>query len=140
MAALSRLLRISFGQCDPAGIVYYPNYFDMFNTSTEWMVCDALAVHPRDLMNRYGIFGLPIVDARNTYHRPSRNGDQVRIDSRVTEIGRSSFRVEHRLFIENGDLGVEGFEVRVWAGIDPANPAAIKGIPIPVAVRKHLLP
>ena len=135
MSSFERRVSVAFGQCDPAGIVYYPNYFDMFNASTDAMVCAALEVHPRDLTRIYDIIGIPMVDARNIYHRPSRHGDALRIESRVVAIGRSSFRVEHRLYTEDGDLGVEGFETRVWAATDPDNPARLKGKTIPDAVR-----
>ena len=139
MAEFSRKTTITFGQCDPAGIVYYPNYFDLFNTSTEWMVCEALGVHPRDLCERHGILGLAMVEARNVYHRPSRNGDEVHIHSRIVHVGRSSLRVEHRLVTESGELGVEGFEVRVWTAVDAASAGGMASRPIPQEVRDRLL-
>ena len=33
-----RTLRIEWGQCDPAGIVFYPQYLIIFDTSTGWLV------------------------------------------------------------------------------------------------------
>jgi len=133
-----RRVTISFGQCDPAGIVYYPNYFDMFNTSTEALICEALGVHIQDLALRFDIFGIPMIEARNVYHRPSRPGDNIVIKSQITRIGRSSFDVYHQLFGATGDLAVEGFEKRVWAVIDPENPKALKGKSVPKELRAQL--
>jgi len=113
-ARYERETTINWGQCDPAGIVYYPNYFDMFNTSAEALVCRALDVHPRDLTRVYNFLGIPMREARNLYHRPSRNGDVIRIVSEIASIGRSSLHIEHKLYKADGELAVEGFEVRVW--------------------------
>lgn len=134
-----RSLMIEFGQCDPVGIVYYPNYFNMFNTSTDLLICAALDIAPGQLMERCGFFGIPMVDARNIYHAPSRYGDRVRITSRITEIRRSSFSVEHQLFTASGALGVEGYEVRVWTGHDPDQPGKPKAMAVPDDIRERLL-
>ena len=136
-ARYERNLTIDWGQCDPAGIVYYPNYFDMFNTSTEAMICKALGVHPRDLARTYDILGVPMADAHNVYHRPSRNGDEIRIISQVTAIGRSSLRISHQLYNAADELAVEGFEVRVWTWEDAEG--VLKSRPVPDEVRARLL-
>jgi len=60
-------------------------------------------------------------------------GDIVTIESTVVEIKRSSFRLQHRL-LRGDTLAVEGHETRVWAGRDPADPAKLKGKPIPEEV------
>ena len=59
---------------------------------------------------------------------PSDKRDEI--ESRIAEFRRSSFLVEHRL-INAGELAVEGFETRVWAGRDPADPSRLKSQPIP---------
>ena len=56
------------------------------------------------------------------------------IESSITEFGRTSFNVHHRL-INAGVLAVEGFETRVWVGKHPDDPARIKAQPIPQAVK-----
>jgi acyl-CoA thioesterase FadM len=61
----------------------------------------------------------------------------VTITSSIVEVGGSSFKVRHQLFL--GDtLCVEGNEVRVWTVRDPAT-GAIKGARIPDEVRARFV-
>ena len=48
------------------------------------------------------------------------------IETTFAEFRRSSFEVRHRL-LKDGELAVEGFETRVWAGRHPEDPAAHQG-------------
>jgi 4-hydroxybenzoyl-CoA thioesterase len=128
---------IEWGHCDPAGIVYFPNYFSYFDASTNALFLRALGFNKYEMLKKYGIIGIPLVDAGARFIVPSVFGDVVTVESTVTAFGRSSFRMQHRLL--RGDvLAVEGREIRVWAGRDPANPEKIKGMPIPAEVIARL--
>lgn len=130
---LRRQLDIAWGDCDPAGIVFNPRFFEFFDAST-WLLFEAaLGVKPQDLAETFGIFSIPLVDARANFMRPVRFGDSVEIATQVKQFGRSSFQIEHRLSV-GGNLHIEGAETRVWAGRDPADPDKIKGVPIPPEV------
>ena len=125
-----RELTIAWGDCDPAGIVFNPRFFEFFDAST-WLLFEAaLGVKPQNLYTAYGLIGIPLVDARANFMRAVKFGDTVEIATQVTRFGRSSFDVEHRLSV-GGELHIEGQETRVWAAKDPADPDKIKGIPIP---------
>jgi 4-hydroxybenzoyl-CoA thioesterase len=128
-----RQLTIEWSHCDPAGIVFNSRFFEYFDWGTWTLFEAALAVRPPDLAGTFGILGLPLVDAGARFIAPARFGDVVELTSQVSEFRRSSFDVEHKLTIR-GELAVEGRETRVWAGRDPANPAAIKAQPIPADV------
>ena len=128
-----RQLIIEWGQCDPAGIVFNPRFFEMFDASS-WLLFEAvLGVKPQELAAAYGIIGIALVDARAIFLKPAKFGDAIEIASRVSEFRRSSFDVEHRLSV-NGELAVEGGETRVWAVRDKANPDKIKTAAIPADV------
>jgi 4-hydroxybenzoyl-CoA thioesterase len=71
-----------------------------------------------------------MVDARARFLLPTRYGDDVVIETVISEIKRSSFDVQHRL-TKDGKLAVEGFETRVWVGRDPADADRIKAKPLP---------
>jgi len=125
-----RQLTIEWGQCDPAGIVFNSRFFEFFDTSS-WMLFDAaLGVKPHELASRFGIVGIPLVDARADFLKPAKFGDAIEIASRVSEFRRSSFDVEHKITIQ-GELAVDGAETRVWAARDKANPDKIGAIAIP---------
>jgi 4-hydroxybenzoyl-CoA thioesterase len=130
----SRPVTIEWGDCDPAGIVFYPRYFAMFDASTAALFDAALGMPKIRWTKHFGIAGIPMVDTRGKFSVPSAYGDQVVIESRVTAFRRSSFDVEHRLLKAGGVLGVEGFETRVWVGRDPGDPSRIKAVPIPAEV------
>jgi 4-hydroxybenzoyl-CoA thioesterase len=128
-------VEIQFGDCDPAGIVYYPNYFRFFDNATAALVSAALGMNKRAWLEVYGIAGIPMVDTGANFVRPARFGDVVEIRSEITELGRSSFSVRHVLS-NGGEVAVEASEKRVWVVKDAAG--NIKSAPLPDDVR-HVL-
>ncbi len=129
----ARRLRIEWGDCDPAGIVFYPRYFAFFDASTALLFEHVLGVRKAEMIATWGIVGIPMVDTRARFIIPSVFGDDVTIESEVAEFRRSSFDVRHRL-LKDGALAVEGFETRVWAGRHPDDPQRLKAQPIPAEV------
>lgn len=130
MLEYSRQVEIEWGDCDAAGIVFYPRYFAMFDASTAYLFEKALGCKKPAWTNRYGIVGIPMVDTRATFFIPSRYGDVITIQSRCTALRRSSFDIEHHV-LKEGQLAIEGHETRVWAGRDPDDPGRIKAVVIP---------
>jgi 4-hydroxybenzoyl-CoA thioesterase len=137
MLTNSRDVRIVWGDCDPAGIVYYPRYFEMFDTSTTALFERALGMTKYQFLKAHESLGYPMVDTRARFLLPTRYGDDVVIETTITEIKRSSFAVTHRL-MKDGALAVEGFETRVWVGRDPADPDKIKAKTLPPEIRAKL--
>jgi 4-hydroxybenzoyl-CoA thioesterase len=128
-----RTTRIEWCDCDPAGIIYYPRYFQIFDTCTTVLIERALGMNKIDFLKVYNFLGYPVLDTRARFHKPTRFGDDVAIETKMVECGRSSFKLEHRL--SKGEmLAAEGFETRVWAARDPEDPEKIKAQPIPEAV------
>ena len=124
-----RTLRIEWGQCDPAGIVFYPQYLIIFDTSTGWLF-ERTGLKPLAMRKKYGIVGIPIVEVGARFLVPCRFDDEVIVESEVGEWGRSSFTVRHRI-LKEGKLALEGFEKRVWAAPHPERPGAIQAQPVP---------
>lgn len=133
MLTNSRQVEIEFGDCDPAGIVYYPNYFRMFDASTAHLFEAALGMKKIAWIKRFGILGIPMVDTGARFIKPSRFGDVVTITSTITGFKRSSFEVAHTLF-NGGVLAIEGRETRVWVGTDADDPKKLKSMPVPEEV------
>jgi 4-hydroxybenzoyl-CoA thioesterase len=130
-----RTVRIEWGDCDPAQIVFYPRYFAMFDGATQELFRAALGKPKIEWVKEHGIIGIPMVDTKAKFIVPSRYGDDIVIESRVARFGGASFDIVHRVFRSGGVLAIEGFETRVWAGPDPDKPGAIKGTKIPAAVK-----
>jgi 4-hydroxybenzoyl-CoA thioesterase len=126
---IKRLLRIEWGDCDPAGIVYFPRYFQFFDACTAAMF-EQVGLPKQALIKQYDIVGFPVVDVSAKFMIPSKFGDDVSIETSISEWRRSSFCVHHRL-LKGEQLAIEGFETRVWVGRHPENPGGIKSRPIP---------
>src|SRR5262249_24911013 len=136
MLVNSRVVRIEWGDCDPAGIVYYPRYFAIFDASTSALLERALGMTKHDYLKAYDFSGHPLVNTHSRFLVPTRCGDDVTIETAVAEFRRSSFDVRHRL-TKNGVLAVEGFETRVWVRGDAAN-GEMRSAPIPQEVIDRL--
>ena len=132
-----RNLRIEWGDCDPAGIVFFPRYFAMFDTSTTYLMERAIGMSKFDYLKAYNFLGHPIVETRARFRVPTRFGDEVAIETAVVALGRSSIKIEHRL-TKAGVLAVEGFETRVFVARDPESPERMKSQPVPPEVVARL--
>jgi 4-hydroxybenzoyl-CoA thioesterase len=132
----TRKLTIEWGHCDPAGIVFNPRFFEFFDWSTALLMQAALGMAKVDMAAAYGIVGIPLVDTRANFLRPSRFGEEIEIASIVTAVGRSSFEIGHKLF-NNAQLAAEGHEKRVWT-IRDAESGKLKSHAIPEDVARKL--
>jgi 4-hydroxybenzoyl-CoA thioesterase len=137
MFSNSRATRIEWGDCDPAGIIYYVRYFEIFDVSTTMLLERAIGMKKIQYLKAYNFLGHPVAETRAKFRRPTRFGDEVTIVTQVVAVGRSSIKLEHRLFHE-GALAVEGTETRVWAVRDPNDPMRVKSEPIPAEIAERL--
>jgi len=133
MLTNTRTIRIEWGHCDPAGIVFYPRYFEMFESCIAALFEHATGLTKYQMLKTYEFSGFPVVQARAQFLAPAKYGDDVIAETSISEFRRSSFDVHHRVF--NGDrMAVDGFETRVWVGADPDDPSRIRAKPIPAEV------
>ncbi len=126
----TRTVRIAWGDCDPAGIIYYPRYFEIFDASTALLFEAALGITKYEMFKQLAFAGFPLVRTGAKFHRPTRFGDDVTVESTIT-FGRSSFEVAHRLTLK-GDLCAECNEKRVWTVRDAEG--KLKSHPVPDGV------
>ena len=132
-----RDVQIQWGDCDPANIVYYPRYFEMFDDSTSIMF-EAAGFSKQDIVHKYGLVGIPMVDTRAKFYIASTHGDWITIESRIESFGRSSFDVTHKVF-KGDQLAIEAFEKRVLVGRDPNNSDKLKSAPMPPEIIEKFL-
>jgi 4-hydroxybenzoyl-CoA thioesterase len=128
-----RMLTVEWGDCDPARIVFYPNYFKWFDGLTLAMFAER-GLPLAQLQNERGMLGLPLVDARASFRSPASFGDRLEAETSIAEWRRTSFRVRH-LLGQRGRPVAEGEEVRIWAMPDPADPKRIRPAEIPEEVK-----
>jgi 4-hydroxybenzoyl-CoA thioesterase len=126
-------IRIEWGDCDPGGIVFFPRYFEYCDACTNALFERAGLPKP-ELLKLHCIGGIPLVEARARFIVPSQFGDTVTVESCVSEWGRSSFSVPHKIFKEDV-LALEIFEKRVWVTRIEGDTIRYKGIPVPEEVK-----
>ena len=121
---------IRFSHSDPAGIVYYPNYFDMFNGLVEDWFEHELRLKVSDLLTQR--LAMPIVHAESDFRAPSRFGDKLDLSLLVDAVGRSS--LTYRI------VGHAGGEVRLSAKIVAAmiSLATGRAVAIPPELRDKI--
>lgn len=128
---------IGWGDCDPAGIVFFPRYLAFFNEATG-AIFHRVGFPKPLLLKTYEIVGYPMVHVSANFLRSCTFADEVVIETSIPEWGRSSFTVHHRL-LKGGELAVECHEKRVWAGRDPENPAGIRSKAIPEELKARFV-
>jgi 4-hydroxybenzoyl-CoA thioesterase len=125
---------VMFGDCDPAGIVFFPNF-------SKWMDASSLnffvkcGVPPwRELVKTRGIVGTPLLEIHTRFMRPATYGERLQIHTSVTEWREKVFM--HRHVVQRGDAGLcEGTETRAFVIHPPEAPDRIKAIPVPEDIK-----
>ena len=126
--------RVRFGETDAAGIVFYPTFFGWFDVGMSGLLRAALGGELCDAHGRPR-FPVPIVEAGARFVAPLHFDDAIAVRSTITELGRSSLRVEH--VVLRGDIkAARGFEVRVL--IRAGEDGTIAASPLPPELRAAL--
>ena len=124
---------VHWGDTDPARIVFYPNYFAWFDQSTR-LYFDSVGLRWEALMEKYGIPGLPIVEAKAKFLAPCLFRDELVVESHIGRWNDKTFEVSHAV-LNRGVRAVEGYEIRVWSRRRAEDPNRLKAIPIPPEIR-----
>jgi 4-hydroxybenzoyl-CoA thioesterase len=130
-------IRVEFGDCDPASIVFFANYFRWFDQCTSALF-RAAGLPLGELFKAHGVIGIPLVEARARFFIPSRYGDELVAESCVIEWKKSSFVISHKFLRDDGVLAMEGWETHVWAAAHPTEAHRLKSVPLPRDVIQKL--
>lgn len=112
----ARVIPIEFNHCDPAGIVFYPRYFEMTNSVVENFFADVLD-YPFSRITLEEGRGVPTVRIEVDFRAPSRLGEKLRFALAVTRVGGAS--VALRIEAEAGGISrLTADLVLVWISPD----------------------
>ncbi|MEX2223201.1 MAG: acyl-CoA thioesterase [Candidatus Rokuibacteriota bacterium] len=136
MVANALVVKVRWSEADPAGIVFYPRFFEWFDLGTEALF-DSLGLPWRELFPASQIVGVPIVETGARFVSPVRYGDEVRIETTVSGVREKTFRVEHEVSV-GGRRCATGFEVRAWVARPESPGGALAAKPIPAGVVARL--
>ena len=126
-------VQVMFGDCDPAGIVFFPNF-------NKWMDASSLAffmacgVPPwRELQKTRGIVGTPLLEIHTKFLKPATYGETLQVHTHVEHWAAKTLRQKH-VVMRGEDLICEGVETRAFVVHDAAT-GRLKAIPIPEDIR-----
>ena len=127
---------VDWGDCDAAGIVFYPTYFRWMDSVFHEMT-SALGFDQRTLPD-HGVMGTPLVDVGARFVSPASYGDQLDVTAEVTRMGTTGFTLNYRFSAANRFVA-DGHEVRVCIQRDPSWSIAKTAIPdtIRTQLRRH---
>jgi 4-hydroxybenzoyl-CoA thioesterase len=96
-----RPIQIEFNHCDPAGIVFYPRYFEMINSVAENFFKDVAGrSYASMIATRQGV---PTARLETNFHIPSRLGETLDFRLKVTRLGTSSITFEITAYGPDGN-------------------------------------
>ncbi|MEK9917718.1 MAG: acyl-CoA thioesterase [Betaproteobacteria bacterium] len=100
---------ITFGDCDPAGIVFYPNFYRFIDrTFHDWL--RQWGSHNK-LAESVDSLALGLIDCGASFHHVVRDGDVLQVNLFITEWRRKTFKVEYEAYV-NDVLCLTAYEVR----------------------------
>jgi 4-hydroxybenzoyl-CoA thioesterase len=123
---------IRFSHCDPAGIVFFPRYLEIFNDLVEDWCRDELGFSFAEIHKGAG-WGLPTVHLNVDYLAPSRIGDRLTAHLAVRKVGTSSMHLAIVLRGMDHQDRVRGTIVVVLT-----DPHTLRATPIPNALRQRI--
>jgi 4-hydroxybenzoyl-CoA thioesterase len=135
MVTNKRRIRVEWGDCDPAEIVYYPNYFAWFDQCTTHLF-ESVGLTAKRFFKDFGVRGFPLLEASAKFHVASAFGDEMDVESAVTEWRDKVFILSHR-FTRGDVLLLEGHETRIFVVPHPEDPGRMKSVPIPDDVKRR---
>ena len=129
---------IRFQHCDPAGIVFYPQYFHLLHEVQEDFLTHI--GFPEHELIQQG-FGLPIVDLKTRFTGMCRHGDHIEIALRLSRVGQASIAMHYEI-TGPARPGDSGREVKLVADAVVVFMRLLEGkaVEIPDALRLALLP
>jgi 4-hydroxybenzoyl-CoA thioesterase len=84
--------RVLFQHCDPAGMVFYPRYFEMINACVETWFEQEVEVPFNQMHLQLGL-SVPTVSTQTKFHAPSHLGDRLIFQMQVQKCGGSSLQL-----------------------------------------------
>ena len=125
-------VQLQWGDCDPAGIIFYPTYFRWFDAAT-WNMFAQAGYSAKRMRAEHR--AMPLVAADCKFKHPAEQQDRAEVRSRILRWGGKSFVVGHDVVREDGILLAQGSETRVWGRYVEGPGTPLKGEEIDAALK-----
>ena len=125
---------VQFGDCDPAGIVFFPRYHRWMDAASLhfFMTCGVPPWH--ELEHTRGIVGTPLLEHHARFVKSATYGERLLVTTQVTEWRPKVFLQKH-VITRGDDLICESVETRIFVVRDTQDRRRIHAIPIPEDIR-----
>ena len=129
-------VQVEFGDCDPAQIVWFPNFFRWIDAASRhfFVSCGVPPWHETE--KTAGIIGTPLVDTKASFINTATYGDQLNIHTSITEWRNKSFVQHHRVMRGETEI-MHSNEVRIFAAHKEGG--GIRALPIPTEIQQRCI-
>jgi 4-hydroxybenzoyl-CoA thioesterase len=125
--------RVEFGDCDPARIVWFPNFFRWIDAASRHFFVECGVPPWHETEKTLGVIGTPLVDTHAKFISTASYGDTLQIHTSVAEWRSKSFVQRYRV-TRGADLIMECEEVRIFGG--RREDGSLRALPVPDEVRR----
>lgn len=129
-------ITVRWSESDPAGIAFYPKFFEWYDMSCAALFA-SLGLPWPTLFPQYQIVGVPIVECGSRFIAPVRWGDTMEVTATVAWVKEKVFRVEYAVTVD-GRQCASGFDVRAWVGRPSSPDEPLRARPIPPEIAAKL--
>ena len=127
-------VHVEFGDCDPAGIVWFPNFFRWIDAASRNFFTQCGVPRWETTTRTLGVIGTPLVDTHSRFLKTASYGDTLAVHVAVKEWRDKSFVQAYRI-TRNDDLIMECEEVRIFATPRNDGKNSIRAVPVPPSIR-----
>ena len=136
-------VRVEFGDCDPARIVWFPNFFRWIDAASRHFFIECGVPPWHETERTLGVIGTPLVDTHAKFVKTASYGDTLQVHASIAEWRGKSFVQRYVVKRENkdgaagsADVIMECDEVRIFAGRREGDPKSIRALEIPAEIRR----
>jgi 4-hydroxybenzoyl-CoA thioesterase len=136
-------VRVEFGDCDPARIVWFPNFFRWIDAASRHFFVECGVPPWHETEKSLGVIGTPLVDTHAKFVKTASYGDTLQIHTSIPEWRGKSFVQRYRVTRESeegaaggADVIMECDEVRIFAARKEGDPTGIRAVPAPEEIKR----
>ena len=131
--------RVEFGDCDPAGIVWFPNFFRWIDAASRHFFTQCGVPRWAELEKSTGVLGTPLVSTTSNFLKTASYGDTLQVRCHITEWRDKSFVQRYAIVRERSDgaedVIMECDEVRIFAARRDDGKNGIRAVSVPADIR-----
>jgi 4-hydroxybenzoyl-CoA thioesterase len=132
-------VHVEFGDCDPASIVWFPNFFRWIDAASRNFFTQCGVPRWEETTRTMGVIGTPLVDTHSRFLQTASYGDTLQIHVTVKEWRDKSFVQTYRITRDDAHgqpaLIMECEEVRIFAARREDGKNSIRAVAIPASIR-----